>query len=211
MPTKREILIYSFDELSPRAQQNAIDTFRYEGGAWDEHDSEFLTGVFAERLAARGLPSDDVRWNLNYAQGDGVAFYGGVDLDTYLRARKRLTKYKKLAPILDDIAVVIEKNRDFHTYDHYNTMIVDVQTYGELTAAQERLVEELEAEIADDVKDVSRELEKIGYDEIEYRTSDEVVADNIRANEYEFNATGERIWDDVPWYSEREGKVFYRD
>jgi hypothetical protein len=69
----------------------------------------------------------------------------------------------------------------------------------------------LEAEISAHVKDVSRALEKIGYDEIEYRTSDEVIADLLRENEYEFDAEGNPIWPDMPWYSEAEGAAFHRD
>lgn len=43
------------------------------------------------------------------------------------------------------------------------------------------------------VKDTSKELEKIGYDEIEYRTSDEYIEEFFNANEFEFDVDGDRV------------------
>jgi hypothetical protein len=51
----------------------------------------------------------------------------------------------------------------------------------------------LEEDVKEWVKDTSRELEKIGYDEIEYRGSDEAISETLIANEYEFDEDGERI------------------
>jgi hypothetical protein len=153
-----------------------------------------LTEVFQEELQRLGLPSEDIRWRLSSSQGDGVAFYGQLDLDDYLKANKLVGRYKGLKPVLDDIRVTIEKHRELHMYDHYNTMVVDLDAYGlDLTAKQERLLEDLEAEIKDRIVDVSHKLEKIGYDEIEWRTSDEAIAETLEANEYEYDAAGARI------------------
>lgn len=51
----------------------------------------------------------------------------------------------------------------------------------------------LEADVKEWVEDTSRELEKMGYEEIEYRSSDEVISDTLIANEYEFSEEGERL------------------
>ena len=48
-------------------------------------------------------------------------------------------------------------------------------------------------EWAGDIKDVSRELEKAGYADIEYREGDEQIAEMIRANNYEFDVNGKWI------------------
>lgn len=50
----------------------------------------------------------------------------------------------------------------------------------------------LEEDIAEWVKQESRDLEKIGYDEIEYKGSDEVIGETLQANEYEYTEDGER-------------------
>jgi hypothetical protein len=52
---------------------------------------------------------------------------------------------------------------------------------------------ELEEEVGEWVQDLSRELEKSGYEEIEYRGSEEVISDNIMANGYEYTEDGE-LW-----------------
>lgn len=43
------------------------------------------------------------------------------------------------------------------------------------------------------VKDTSRELEKMGYAEMDYRQSDENIIDFLEENEYEFDEDGERL------------------
>ncbi len=73
----------------------------------------------------------------------------------------------------------------------------------ELTVAKEaaerhynelvKLGEDFRDYVDEDVKSISRELEKIGYEEIEYRTSDEVAKEFFEANEYEFEEDGEII------------------
>lgn len=53
------------------------------------------------------------------------------------------------------------------------------------------LLPELEEAVSDWVKDLSRSLEKMGYEEIEYRQSDEAIAEFFENNEYEFDEEGE--------------------
>lgn len=54
------------------------------------------------------------------------------------------------------------------------------------------LVEEFREWLKEWVESVSHELEKIGYEEIAYRESDEAIIDHFEANEYEFTKDGER-------------------
>jgi hypothetical protein len=49
---------------------------------------------------------------------------------------------------------------------------------------------QLEEDVKEWVEDMSRELEKQGYEEIEYRSSDEVIAETLRANGREFDEDG---------------------
>jgi hypothetical protein len=57
----------------------------------------------------------------------------------------------------------------------------------------ESKLQQLEEDVAKWVKDVSKELEKIGYEEIEYQGSDEVIAETLIGNDYEFTEDGERV------------------
>ncbi len=57
-------------------------------------------------------------------------------------------------------------------------------------AALDKLVPFFKEYLEQWVKDVSRELEKLGYDEIAYRESDEQIIEMIEANDYEFTEDG---------------------
>lgn len=59
--------------------------------------------------------------------------------------------------------------------------------------AIETLTNEIEEWLIQWVKDVSRELEKIGYAEIEYRQSDESIIESFNANEKQFLEDGEEF------------------
>lgn len=52
---------------------------------------------------------------------------------------------------------------------------------------------DLENALDEYMEAVSHAIEKIGYEELEYQRSDEVVDENIELNDYEFTADGERF------------------
>lgn len=54
-----------------------------------------------------------------------------------------------------------------------------------------KLTDELQEKTDEWVGDLSRELERIGYSEIEYRSSDEAITEQIEANDYKFTEDGE--------------------
>jgi hypothetical protein len=54
------------------------------------------------------------------------------------------------------------------------------------------LTDEVREWLKEWVEDLSQELQKNGYDEIEYRESDQAIIDHFEANEYEFTKEGER-------------------
>jgi len=211
MPRKEERLIYKFEELSAEAKERAIEQYKNRGWDWDEHDTKMLEEYFQEELETLGLPGGDIRWRLNYSQGDGMAFYGKVDITDYV-TRNNLATPSEYLPLIDalandeaEIVIEIEKRQAFHMYDHWNTMVVSsyVNTYDDPGVGGrkrwpqrigrpklERLTHQLTEHIRGHVKDVSHKLEKAGYEEIEYKSSDEVIADNITANDYEFDEDG---------------------
>ena len=75
---------YSFEELSPEAQEKALEAWRYSLNR--ELPEYFLEEAMLEELAreitgAYDLPgADDLRisYSLSYCQGDGVSFTGKV-------------------------------------------------------------------------------------------------------------------------------------
>lgn len=65
-----------------------------------------------------------------------------------------------------------------------------VRTWNELN---EHIANDFETFVSDWVKGTSRELEKIGYDEMDYRQSDEAIIEFLDGNEFEFDEEGEEL------------------
>ena len=187
--------VYNFDELSEKAQQSALEWFAQSNQEY--FDTDDLTMVFAETLKEWGFPHDQVEWSLGYRQGDGVAFYGTIDVLTYLRKTKQTTKFRSLLRSEDMyIEAWITRNSFGYHYSHYNTMSVksNVENYErELTSNQEYLAKLLQESIEEHVVEVSQTLEKMGYAELDYITTREYIVEQIEANEYEFTEDGKLI------------------
>jgi hypothetical protein len=189
---QRVIDVYEFDELSAKAKDRAITKYRESGAAFDTDDTEAVSDMFRETLKEKGLPTDDVRWRLSSSQGDGVSFYGRFDVDEYLQANKLKSKFPALKGVANDIVGNIEKIGP-HMYDHWNTMRVYFEPQVDLTERQNAELEKLKEFAAAHIQKVSRELEKAGYEEIEYREGDGQIAEILRENDYEFDVDGDRI------------------
>lgn len=194
---ERTLKTYMFDELSEKAQETALENFKkhYEYPFFCED----LTDLFNDRLAELGLPNEDVQWSLSYSQGDGVAFYGSVDVETYLEKNNLRDKY---APIFLDgdcmVSITIKKSDSFWNYNHANTMVVYVDTEWDSEETvefrfAETLITELEERFKDHIADVSHELEQMGYDHIEYINGDEFMRETLICREEEYTADGIEI------------------
>lgn len=209
---KEVVNLYKFEELSDKAKQNAIKHYR-ESMDW-QIISESITEKFTEKLSAMGYPTDDLEWSLSYSQGDGVAFYGEVDMDKVINRLEHKgydLNYDLYRAIKDKgltITAKIYRNSFGYHYSHYNTMEVEVDgdsievmveyLYGDLDENEYidkhdeiyNFLLKLKGCIHNDIKDVSKELEKEGYSDIEYYSSDEAIAEILIANEYEFTEDG---------------------
>ena len=211
---RQEIVnVYKFSELSAEAQGVAIEKYR-ESIDWS-YESEDITSNFNYRLDELGLPTDDVEWSLNHCQGDGVAFYGFVDMPRVARRLlegESLKLYELIKAEDLTISAKLYRNSFGHHYSHYNTMEIEmiaddnetIVTYlyesnsEELTTEEwdekveriQLLVDELAKLILEDAKNTSIQLERAGYEQIDYVNSDEYIKEAIESNDYEFTADG---------------------
>ena len=102
-----------------------------------------------------------------------------------------------VVPGFVELAVRIGR-RGSNSYSHYNSM--DTEFFFNICdrealaagdeAAVEHMAKDFEEYLADDVKDMSKALEKEGYAEIEYQRSDENVAEIAEVNDYQFLKSG---------------------
>lgn len=136
---------------------------------------------------------------MGYCQGDGVAFYGRVyteDLKSKDATAKRLIE--KLETAGDEISIEITGANGW--YHHRNSMTIEIDfengTDDEDLPARLKIArpvwrEDFEDYLAEKVKEISDELEKSGYTEIDYRYEDETINRDLSEREdlYEKDGT----------------------
>jgi hypothetical protein len=191
MPETRTYIVYKFEELSAKAQENAITLLREQ--EYESFPSERLEESFVGYLKEWGYPSDDIRFSLSYCQGDGVAFYGRIsDWDILL---PRICPDKPgLSQIIEEWDVSISIAGKSNHYHHHKSMMVvmeydqgnDYPVPIEVVEALNKLTRCIE----EDVCDRSKELERLGYLDIEHSMKEEVIKEAIEANQWRFLEDG---------------------
>lgn len=179
-----EVKVYAFDELSPKAKERAIEKARQHlNETWD---GDLLKESFKALLEERGLPTEKIYFSLSHCQGDGVGFYGDVDLETF-------SKWKNLSlpeGFSDAFHFIIEK-RDNH-YDHEYTGYADWEEWGiDRPEDWVGLADGVKLELQEAYRDTSRQLAREGYEELDYENSDEYIIEFIQGNDYEYEENGE--------------------
>ncbi|HMS41329.1 MAG TPA: hypothetical protein PKE69_13950 [Pyrinomonadaceae bacterium] len=190
-----------FDELSNEAKEFAIKNERNSGRRFDETDALFLTEDFQQQLNEKGFEAVKVFWSLGYCQGDGVAFYGRVYADDLKSKDSRAKKLiERLETAGDEISIEITGANGW--YHHRNSMTVEIDFENEtddedlparLKIARPVWREDFEGYLAERVKEISDELEKSGYAEIDYHYEDETIRQDLSEREdlYEKDGTWE--------------------
>ena len=219
--------IYSFEELTPEAQNTALETFRESNHYLDYDWWDFVYEYWEEKLAEDGFDVTEnqnrmsYKWdsNLNrrvengkkdfkeitinfsgfWSQGDGASFTAkSVDICKWILNNNHT--YSRLVKLYNsgalDLSGRVVRDRNSH-YVHENTTSFYLsydfqQDYKSNLSNIEGLLEDLEREIQQHIKQLSieiyRELEK----EYEYLMSDECIKETIIANDYEFEQDGSR-------------------
>ena len=174
------------------------------GEHFDWDDARALTEDFKQQLTERGFDGVEVYWSLGYCQGDGVAFYGRVwAQDLKEKDEQAKTLIGRLEKAGDDISIEITGGGGH--YHHWNSMTVEIEFDSEfededlparLKIARPVWREEFEEYLSEKVKEISRELEKYGYAEIECRMSEETIKSDLSEREHLYEKDGTRIIDE---------------
>ena len=205
----REITIYYYDELSEEAKKVAVDNYRSKHGEYlfDDWDARSLTDYFKKYVSTEyGYEDKEFFWSLSYCQGDGVRFEGKMYDDEILRVAKRLLDegdFKLLDEFMGNNTVRGMIQGTSNHYYHYNTMSVELESdLSSLYDAEieeiginiynrlQDIIESLNELIEEDIKRISKELESIGYKEIESHYEDDYIIELLVANEREFFEDG---------------------
>lgn len=190
-----------FDELSEEAKESVIENEKNSGRRFNDDDAAFLTEDFQNQLTEKGFEAVKVFWSLGYCQGDGVAFYGRVYADD-LKAKDPEAKklIERLEKAGEEISIEITGANNW--YHHRNSMTVEIDFENELEEDDLRsrlkialpaLREEFEDYLSEKVKEISTELEKAGYAEIDYRYEDETIRQDLGESENLYEKDGTRV------------------
>lgn len=196
----RQLTVFSFTELNEEAKKEAVEQYRsrYSDRLFDECDCEMLKEYFEEELHGLGYEDMKVYFSLSYCQGDGVAFEG--ELIEINKVAKRLLNEKEWAlyeKLIEDNGVWGKIRLTNHGYYHWNSMDVEIESdidnfYDweieeigqELYKAYIDLLKDLQNYMNSDIKDISKRLEKEGYEDIEYKESDEYIIETLENNDH---------------------------
>jgi len=196
------LTLYQYDELSTAAKDKAIEWFREDLRYDPFYITDSIREVFALELDELGLPTLDIQWSLNCCQGDGMAFYGEVpDVAAFLeKSGLRENMGQVFADgecLLESINILSCSNH----YCHWNTMDPQFTWQGDGGRDSEHewqlrlldpYIKDFEAEIEEFIKNTSKRLERLGYEEIEYLESDDVLDEILSGHDYTFTVDGER-------------------
>jgi hypothetical protein len=183
-----------FSALQGAARQHALEWGR--SALNDCFDSDEMTrDLQGYAKETHGLSADKCFWSLRHCQGDGVAFYGTIDIaalaDKHEDLQAVLTAFSMACP---HVTLCVSVKGEHGHYHHWNSMepVVDVYDYSKKEEdAAEATAVWIQDYLADLLKEISRDVERYGYSLIDDQNSDEYIADFLEANEYRFTRAGD--------------------
>jgi hypothetical protein len=194
----RTYKVYTFDELTEEQQAKALEKHRDMNVEYNDWQ-EFLLDDWKERLEAMGFEKPEIRFSGFWSQGDGASFTAKyINLEKLLSHMVYCTGHYvqalELGMILaeaDLIEASITGSHAFH-YVHERSVRLEVESHVYSSHAKwDRLTEDLQAGLDDFRVDLCHKIYKELETEYYWHTSDEQVAETLRANEYTFTEDGE--------------------
>ena len=175
--------VFTLDELSILARQNALEKMCTELHEWIEPDQiteylngellTMLTGECVGEISSKELTKRTglkMEYSLSYSQGDGVAIYGEI----YATDAPKLNWYNA-----DNARLT--RNGYGTYYSHYNTF--DVVVCGEDENGNYTTLDGDTGEaITDQFRDICRQLSRLGYQQIEALTNEEAIRGYLEMN-----------------------------
>lgn len=200
-----ETIVYKYDELSESAQQKAREWY-LEGGLdypwWDYSYEDFarVADILGIDLSLKAIPLMNGKYRYEpeiyftgfYSQGSGSSFVGA-----YRYAKGAVAKIKKYAPQDEELHRLVQALQDLQ-HKHFYRLEAQITSRRDAAISVDvsdredpyKDVGDAESELVDLMNDFNNWMYERLQDEYEYLTSDEVVAESIVANEYEFDEDG---------------------
>lgn len=213
MPEVLEITVFRFDELSDEAKDRARAWYRDGGFDYDWFDAIYedfqrvaeILGIRFKtrtvRLMGGGTRQEPRIWFTGFwSQGDGAAFEGCY---TYRKgAAAEIRAYAPMDAELHRIADALQQvqRRNFyrltaeatHRGRYYHEYSMEIAVTRDSHASQD-MIADVEEIVTEALRDLARWLYRQLEREYDYISSDEAVAEAIRANDYTFTEAGKRF------------------
>lgn len=184
---KVEQWVYQYEELPESAKKRARErASRYLN---DTMDSDVLRSAMTTVLLEKWgiVVSKGIAYRLSHSAGDGVAFYGSLDMSVFC------LRHPDIGVTWDKFGrpdVTIEKRQSFHLYDHHNTMVLDTnycQIEGhcyENDPSWDYDIDEWLDDILAIVQQASKSVAAYGYEWIDNATGEKAVLEECKRHEY---------------------------
>ena len=184
-----EIQLYSFDELSEAAKQNAIEIYKND----DHIYLDFFNDDAKEQIENAGFKGNvNLNYSLSYCQGDGLSFscdYFDKLNDLFIEVLGT-GKQKTIDCIINNCSFENKGNNGRYSYSSRNDISFEFDDYSGNKNNIHEIVSKVEIKIKDLYIDLCNDLEKQGYSNIEYQNSDEAITENLELNDYDFTVNG---------------------
>ncbi len=191
-----EIKILTFEELTPEAQQVAIEDYRnhkYENG----YILDMFNDDAMEQIKENGFIDPELSYSLSYSQGDGLSFkaYKYEHLVNLFIEVLGPGKEKTAQLLAENCTQQFKGNGNRYCYAHRNQIDLFLENYTSIVNTSVRIDEVIQkvlTKLEDLYLEICGQLEKQGYAEIDYQLSDKCIIEDIQANGYEFTEDGKR-------------------
>lgn len=193
-----EIKVYGFDELSPDAQQVAIEVNR-DALVQDDSWFEPILEGFREDMKELGHDIDvrDIRFTGFWSQGNGASFHTKhSSLDTGALLKEAGIKYKDLprnfSTEVKEGLITYDLYPNPSSYSHENTVELEMEYDGDNDAIYDKCVElvpVLQSMLRDKMRKLYSDLEKY-YEELR---TDEVIKEELREREEDYLEDGSKF------------------
>ena len=185
-----EIELYKFTELSENAKSAAIEKHKENS----EIFLDFFNDDCHEQISENGFKGNiKLQYSLSYSQGDGLSF----SCDYYDNLNELFVeilgteKQKTIDTILNNISFKYDGNNGRYCYASRSNIILELDNYYVKSSTNiDNLISKVEYKLKDLYIDLCNQLEKQGYDDIQYQYSDEYIAETLTENDYNFTING---------------------
>lgn len=185
-----EIELYKFTELSENAKSAAIEKHKENS----EIFLDFFSDDCHEQISENGFKGNiKLQYSLSYSQGDGLLFscdYYDNLKDLFIEILGA-EKSKTIDCIINNISFKCDGNNSRYCYASRNDINLELDNYYIKSSINiDNLISKVESKIRDIYMNLCNQLERQGYNEIEYQYSDESITETLIANDYDFTTNG---------------------